>query len=116
MSVDQATARDVSTDSLKRFLDDIGKVDLLTAAQEVELVRRSAQTHVSLAKPLGDEDGSEFGDLLADENAASPDELADTTLREEALRKILHTLPDRQRRVLELRFGIGGVDPQTLGQ
>ena len=60
---------------------------------EVEQIRRSAQIPVSLEKPVGDDDESEFGHFLADESAPLPDELAETTLQREALRSILGPSP-----------------------
>jgi RNA polymerase primary sigma factor len=94
---------------------EIGR-DLELTTDLVEQIRRSAQTPVSLEKPVGDEDESEFGDLLTDENQELPDEVAEVTLRKEALQKILHTLPSRQRQVLELRFGLDGQQPRTLDE
>jgi RNA polymerase primary sigma factor len=90
--------------------------ELEMSEREVEQIRRSAETPVSLAKPMGEHEDAEFGDVLADQNVILPDEAADMTMREEALRTILDTLPDRQRHVLELRYGLGGAEPQTLGQ
>ena len=78
--------------------------------------RRSAQTPVSLEKPVGDDDESEFGHFIEDENAPLPDEAADTTLRQELLRNILGTLSHRERRVLELRYGLDGEQPRTLDE
>jgi RNA polymerase primary sigma factor len=77
-------------------------------ADEVESIRRSSRAPVSLEKPVGDEQESEFGHFLTDENQELPDEAAEVTLREETLRKILGTLPSRQRAVLELRYGFNG--------
>jgi RNA polymerase primary sigma factor len=90
--------------------------DLDLTTDEVEHIRRSAQTPVSLEKPVGDEDESEFGHFITDENQELPDEAAEVTLRKEALRKILHTLSSRQRQVLELRFGLDGLPPRTLDE
>jgi RNA polymerase primary sigma factor len=90
--------------------------DLELTTDEVEQIRRSAQTPVSLEKPVGDEDGSEFGHFLTDENQELPDEAAEVTLRKEALQKILHTLSSRQRQVLELRFGLDGQHPRSLDE
>jgi RNA polymerase primary sigma factor len=94
---------------------EIGRVLDLTG-DEVEQIRRSAQTPVSLEKPVGDEDGSEFGHFLTDENQELPDEAAEVTLRKEALQKILHSLSSRQRQVLELRYGLDGQHPRTLDE
>jgi len=89
-------------------------VDLL--AEEVEQIRRSAQTPVSLEKPVGDEEESEFGHFLTDETSPLPDEMAEVTLRKEALQRILCTLSHRERRVLELRYGLDGQHPRTLDE
>ena len=85
-------------------------------AAEVESIRRSSQPPVSLEKPVGDEQDAEFGAFLTDENQELPDEAAEVTLRGETLRKILSTLPNRQRAVLELRYGFNGGYPRTLDE
>jgi len=90
--------------------------DLDLPVEEVEQIMRSAQAPVSLEKPVGDEEESEFGHFLTDENAPLPDEAADTTLRKETLRRILETLSHRERRVLELRYGLDGEHPRTLDE
>ena len=81
---------------------------------EVEQIRRSAQAPVSLEKPVGDDEESEFGHFLADETASAPDEAADTTIRKETLGRILGALSARERRVLELRYGLGEAEPCTV--
>jgi RNA polymerase primary sigma factor len=83
---------------------------------EVEQILRTSQAPVSLEKPVGDEEESEFGHFLTDENAPLPDEAADTTMRQEMLRNILDTLSHRERRVLELRYGLDGEQPRTLDE
>src|SRR5215468_4608775 len=83
---------------------------------EVEQILRTSQAPVSLEKPVGDEEESEFGHFLTDENAPLPEEAADTTLRQELLRNILGTLSHRERRVLELRYGLDGEQPRTLDE
>jgi len=81
---------------------------------EVDHIRRSAQTPVSLEKPVGEQDDSEFGDLLTDDNQELPDEAAHLTLRKETLRKLLAMLSPREQKVLELRYGLDGQQPRTL--
>jgi RNA polymerase primary sigma factor len=83
---------------------------------EIEHIRRSAQVPISLEKPVGDEEESEFGHFLADESAPAPDDVAETTLRKETLRRILETLSLRERRVLEMRYGLDGQHPRTLDE
>jgi len=90
--------------------------DLDLPVDEVEQIMRSAQAPVSLEKPVGDEEESEFGHFLTDENAPLPEESADVTLRKETLRKILSSLSHRERRVLELRYGLDGEHPRTLDE
>jgi RNA polymerase primary sigma factor len=83
---------------------------------EVEQIRRSAQTPVSLEKPVGDEEESEFGHFLKDDSAPAPDEEAETAMRKEALKKVLSMLSPRERAVLELRYGLDGKPPRTLDE
>ncbi len=90
--------------------------DLDLAVEEVEQIRRSAQTPISLEKPVGDEEESEFGHFLADEHAPAPDLSAEETFRKEVLMRVLGGLSQRERRVLELRYGLGGEHPRTLDE
>ena len=90
--------------------------ELDLTCDEVDQIRRSAQTPVSLEKPVGDDEESEFGHFITDELAPLPDELAEDVLRREALTKILGTLSERERRVLELRYGLNGEQPRTLDE
>jgi len=91
-------------------------VDVEMSVEEVEGIRRSAQVPVSLERPVGDDDESEFGHFLADESAPLPDELAEDALQREALRGILGALSERERLVLELRYGLDGQQPRTLDE
>jgi len=91
-------------------------LDLDLTIEEVEQIRRSAQTPVSLEKPVGDEEESEFGHFITDETAPLPDEAAETAMRRETLGKILSKLTTRERRVLELRYGLDGQHPRTLDE
>jgi RNA polymerase primary sigma factor len=100
--------REPTTEEIARDLD--------MTSDEVEQIRRSAQVPVSLEKPVGDDDESEFGHFLADDSTPLPDELAETTLQREALRTILGALSERERRVLELRYGLDGQQPRTLDE
>ena len=83
---------------------------------EVDSIKRSAQAPISLEKPVGDEEESEFGQFIADERAESPYERAAEILTKEALREALENLSYRERRVLELRYGLGGEHPRTLDE
>jgi len=83
---------------------------------EVDSIKRSAQTPVSLDMRVGDDDDSEFGQFIADERAESPYERAVETLTNEALRETLENLSYRERRVLELRYGLDGEPARTLDE
>jgi RNA polymerase primary sigma factor len=83
---------------------------------EVTAILRSAQTPISLEKPVGDDEESEFGHFLQDDSAPAPDEAADLAMRKESLRRILESLSYRERRVLELRYGLDGQHPRTLDE
>jgi RNA polymerase primary sigma factor len=100
--------REPTTEEIARELD--------MSVDEVEHIRRSAQTPVSLEKPVGDDDESEFGHFLADESTPLPDELAETALQRETLRSILSALSERERQVLEMRYGLDGQQPRTLDE
>ena len=84
--------------------------------EEATTIRQLARAPISLEKPVGDEDESEFGQLIADDQAESPYERAVEALTKEALRDALENLSDRERRVLELRYGLDGEHPRTLDQ
>jgi RNA polymerase primary sigma factor len=84
--------------------------------EEVDSIKRSAQAPVSLEKPVGDEEESEFGQFIADEKAESPFDRAADLLTKEALKDALENLSYRERRVLELRYGLGGEHPRTLDE
>jgi RNA polymerase primary sigma factor len=83
-------------------------------AEEIDWVRRIAQTPVSLDKPIGEGNEASIGDLIGDRFVPAPDEVAQATLRDERLRRVVAGLPSRQRQVIELRFGLDGRAPQTL--
>jgi RNA polymerase primary sigma factor len=90
--------------------------ELDLAVEDVESIRRTSQAPVSLEKPVGDDDESEFGHFIEDESAPLPDEAADTAFRSEALTRCLASLSFRERRVLELRYGLHGESPRTLDE
>jgi RNA polymerase primary sigma factor len=77
-------------------------------------ILRVAQLPISLEKPIGDEEESELGDFVADDTVESPFESASENLQREDIRKALDALPEREREVIELRFGLRGAEPLTL--
>ena len=81
--------------------------------QHVDEALSAAQASVSLNQSVGSDDEGELGDLFADREAADPFDEAEESLRKQGVRKALDALPERERRILELRFGFEG-DPWTL--
>ncbi len=88
--------------------------ELGTTVREVRDVQRMAQQPISLEKPVGEEEESELGDFVEDQSAESPFEQAAEQLRRENLRRALAALPEREREVIEMRFGLSGERPYTL--
>jgi RNA polymerase primary sigma factor len=82
--------------------------------REVKEIQRLAQLPVSLEKPIGEEEDSELGDFVEDDGSESPYELAVENLRRENVRKALDALPEREREVIEMRFGLKGHEARTL--
>jgi RNA polymerase primary sigma factor len=88
--------------------------ELDMTVEEVRDILRMAQVPVSLEKPIGEEGDSELGDFVEDETAASPFDEASVNLRHTDILRALDALPDRERKVIELRFGLQGEQPRTL--
>ncbi len=88
--------------------------ELRMSVEEVRDILRMAQQPVSLEKPIGEEEESELGDFVEDEQAASPFDEASVNLRRTDILRALDALPDRERKVIELRFGLLGEQPRTL--
>jgi RNA polymerase primary sigma factor len=81
--------------------------------QHVDEALGAANASVSLNQTVGAEDEGELGDLFADREAADPFDEAEESLRRQGVRRALEALPERERRILELRFGFEG-EPWTL--
>ena len=82
--------------------------------QQAHEVRAAARASASLDQPVGEQKDALFGDFLAGDDPL-PEEKADVSLRRQALSQALAVLPDRDRQVLALRYGLGGVEAKTLG-
>ena len=88
--------------------------ELEMTTEEVREILRMSQLPVSLEKPIGEEEESELGDFVEDESAESPFDTATLSLRREDVEYALSALPERERQVIELRFGLSGAQPCTL--
>jgi RNA polymerase primary sigma factor len=83
-------------------------------AEEVREILRMSQLPISLEKPIGEDEDSSLGDFVPDEQAESPFDTASLSLRREDVEIALSALPERERRVIELRYGLDGSQPCTL--
>ena len=83
-------------------------------ADEVREILRMSQLPISLEKPIGEDEDSSLGDFVPDEQAESPFDTASLSLRREDVEIALSALPERERRVIELRYGLDGSQPCTL--
>jgi RNA polymerase primary sigma factor len=90
------------------------ELDLTT--EEVREILWMARFPISLEKPVGEKEDSKVGDFVEDELAESPFDVASVSLRREDIGHVLSALPERERCVIELRFGLDGGQPRTLDQ
>ena len=82
---------------------------------EVREAREAARVVTSLDRPVGEAEETSFGALLPS-GERGPEEEVDILLREDALRRALERLPEREREVVRLRYGMGGDDPTPLSE
>ena len=90
--------------------------ELELTTEQVREILRMAQFPVSLEKPIGEKEDARLADLVEDELAESPLDATAVSLRREGIDDALAALPERQRRVIELRFGLHGGHPRTLDE
>ena len=83
-------------------------------AEKVRDILRIAQEPVSMETPIGEEEDSHLGDFIPDEDASEPSEVASFSLLREQLEEVLDTLTPREKKVLELRFGMADGHSRTL--
>ncbi|MBA3366276.1 MAG: sigma-70 family RNA polymerase sigma factor [Actinobacteria bacterium] len=88
--------------------------ELEITTEEVREILRMSQLPVSLEKPIGEEEESELGDFVQDDQAESPFDTASLSLRREDIDRALDSLPERDRKVIELRYGLRGEPASTL--
>lgn len=93
--------------------EEIGKEIGMSEKRVTELMQSSGDT-VSLETPVGDEDGSNLGDFVADDANASTEEKAESVFLREEIDQMLQGLNPREREVIILRFGLESVHPMTL--
>jgi RNA polymerase primary sigma factor len=106
----------------KRLIQDFGREpssdeiaeEMQLPVERVRAVLKMAQQPISLQSPVGDGDETSFGDFIEDKSSESPSEVTSFSLLKDKLSNVLCSLSERERKVLELRFGLGDGYPRTL--
>ena len=84
------------------------------SVERVRTILKMAQQPISMQSPVGDADETHFGDLIEDKTAENPSEVTSFNLLRGRLGEVLHGLTERERRILELRYGLMDGYPRTL--
>jgi len=108
--------------SQKRLIQDFGREptpdeiadDLQMPVERVRAVLKMAQQPISLQAPVGDSEEADFGDFIEDKGAESPLDMTSFSLLKDKLGDVLCSLTERERKVLEQRFGLVDGSPRTL--
>ncbi len=93
--------------------EEIGK-EMDMSADRVREIQKISQEPVSLETPIGEEEDSQLGDFIEDSQAVVPPDAASFSMLQEQLGQVLDSLADRERKVIELRFGLVDGHPRTL--
>jgi RNA polymerase primary sigma factor len=88
--------------------------ELEMSVERVREIQKISQEPVSLETPIGEEDDSSLADFIEDQGAVIPVEAASFVLLQEQIEGILHTLTEREKKVIQLRFGMLDGQPRTL--
>ena len=84
------------------------------AAEKIQSILKSAEEPISLERPIGDEDSSQLGDFIEDNEAVEPMDAAAKEMLRDQVQSALGALSERERQVLELRFGLIDGKDHTL--
>ncbi len=106
----------------RQLLQDLGRdptpeeigAEMDMSADRVREIQKISQEPVSLETPIGEEEDSQLGDFIVDSNAEVPPDAASFSMLQEQLAQVLDSLADRERKVIELRFGLVDGHPRTL--
>jgi RNA polymerase primary sigma factor len=106
----------------KRLVQDFGREptaeeiadELRFPVERVRAIQKMAQQPISLQSPVGESEENSFGDFIEDKSSENPSETTSFTLLKDKLTDVLTSLSERERKVLELRFGLGDGYPRTL--
>jgi RNA polymerase primary sigma factor len=110
------TERKLLQETGKEPTDDDLAAELEVHSDEIQEIRRIAQRTTSLETPVGDEGDAELGDFIQSQNIPDPVDAVSRVMAEESLAKVLGSMDERERKVVELRFGFKGEEPRTLAE
>jgi RNA polymerase primary sigma factor len=88
--------------------------EVVVTPEKVREIIKVSQEPVSLETPIGEEEDSHLGDFIEDSDAVVPIDAASFILLQEQLESVLHTLSEREKKVIQLRFGLVDGHPRTL--
>lgn len=108
--IQRQLVQDLGRDPSNEEIADIMGIEV----EKVSEIRKIAQEPVSLETPIGEEEDSHLGDFIEDDTAIDPGEAANYTMLREQLNDVLSCLGAREKRVLQLRFGLIDGTPRTL--
>ncbi len=112
----QEYGREPTSEEIARGMTETGKPDAsaIYTPERIREIQKVSQEPVSLETPIGEEEDSHLGDFLPDEGALAPAEAASQQLLREQVEDVLASLTSRERRVLQLRFGLEDGRSRTL--
>ncbi|MFN0095153.1 MAG: RNA polymerase sigma factor RpoD [Dehalococcoidia bacterium] len=112
----QEYGREPTSEEIARGMTETGKADnaLMYTPERIREIQKVSQEPVSLETPIGEEEDSHLGDFLPDDSALAPAEAASQQLLREQVEDVLASLTSRERRVLQLRFGLEDGRSRTL--
>jgi RNA polymerase primary sigma factor len=110
------TERKLLQETGKEPSDDDLAAELGLDTQEIQEMRKIAQRTTSLETPIGDEEDAELGDFIENSKTPDPADVVSSLIAKESLDRVLKAMDERERKVVELRFGLKGEHPRTLAE
>ncbi len=110
------TERKMLQESGREPTDEDLAAELAIEPEEVREMRKIAQRTTSLETPIGDEEDAELGDFIENTSTPDPAEAVSSIIARESLNRVLKNMDERERKVVELRFGLKGEHPRTLAE
>ena len=110
------TERKLHQETGKEPNDDDLAAELGIEPHELQDIRKIARRTTSLETPVGDEGDAELGDFIRNQSTPDPADVVSGIIAKESLAKVLEAMDERERKVVELRFGFKGEHPRTLAE